>query len=126
MVFTYPDFYTDEDKALYDDLICRGKLLIGSKIPAQDEFLLDLSAKITINKFKGYESGDTPEEIEERMKIHRSYMDVKVVETPDNLPRPFQKSLEETYEEINKKPDDFDENFLVKKVDEMLDADCVN
>ena len=30
MVFTYPDFYTDEDKALYDDLICRGKLLIGT------------------------------------------------------------------------------------------------
>jgi len=53
MTFIYPETYTDEDKAIYDDMISRGQALIGKKLKKQDEFLLDLSAKITINQMKG-------------------------------------------------------------------------
>jgi len=53
----YPDTYSDEDKAIYDDLMSRGEALIGKKLSENERFLLDLSAKITINQLKGVTSG---------------------------------------------------------------------
>jgi len=57
----YPEDYTDEDKAVYDDLMARGELLIGKKIAKSDAFLIEMAVKMTINQMKGYVSPDTPE-----------------------------------------------------------------
>ena len=81
----YPSDYTPQDIAIYDSLIAQGSTMIGKKISKEDEYLLDLSAKITINKHKGISNNLTPEEIENIRKINKEVMKQQVHETPDNL-----------------------------------------
>jgi hypothetical protein len=81
----YPAHYTEEDIAIYDSLIAQGSTMIGKKISKEEEYLLDLSAKITINKHKGISNNLTPEEIENIRKINTEVMKQQVHETPDNM-----------------------------------------
>jgi hypothetical protein len=81
----YPSHYTEEDIAIYDSLIAQGSTMIGKKISKEEEYLLDLSAKITINKHKGISNNLTPEEIENIRKINTEVMKQQVHETPDNM-----------------------------------------
>lgn len=81
MKFVYPEGYNDEDKMVYDDLISRGRQLIGIKLQECDEFLLDLSAKITINKWRGYKNDFTDDEIKLMKQTHKDTSELGVVET---------------------------------------------
>jgi len=78
----YPCNYSDEDKAIYDDLLSRGETLIGKKLSENERFLLDLSAKITINQLRGYDSGYTTDQINDMKKIHKEMANAGVIETP--------------------------------------------
>ena len=80
----YPEGYNDADKAAYDDLITRGRQLLGSKINPKDEFLLDLSAKITINQWRGYDNNLSRDEIDNMKQLHRDMMNAGEI---NNLPR---------------------------------------
>jgi hypothetical protein len=91
---TYPSHYDDEDKANYDALISQGQALIGKKIAKCDEFLLDLSAKMTINKIKGYKTDLTEEEIFQQIKDHKQALkDIDII-TPEGLYEEGQNPLE--------------------------------
>jgi hypothetical protein len=81
----YPAHYTEQDIAMYDSLIAQGSTMIGKKISKEDEYLLDLSARITINKHKGISNNLSPEEIENIRKINTEVMKQQVHETPDNI-----------------------------------------
>ena len=81
----YPAFYDDEDKANYDALISQGQALIGKKLAKCDEFLLDLSAKMTINQIKGYKSDLNEEEIIEQMRNHKEALKDNAISTPEKL-----------------------------------------
>jgi len=83
MKHVYPESYNDADKAAYDDLISRGKQLLGSKINPRDSFLLDLSAKITINQWRGYDNNLSRSQIDEMKQIHRDMMNASEI---NNLP----------------------------------------
>ena len=78
----YPEHYSDEDKAIYDDWLSRGETLIGKKLSENERFLLDLSAKITINQLRGYDSGYTTDQINDMKKIHKEMANAGVIETP--------------------------------------------
>ena len=78
----YPEHYSDEDKAIYDDLISRGDVMIGKKLSENERFLLDLSAKITINQLKGYDSGYTTEEIADMKEAHKEMVQAGIIQTP--------------------------------------------
>ena len=106
MKFVYPDGYNDEDKMVYDDLISRGRQLIGIKLQECDEYLLDLSAKITINKWRGYKNNFSDDEIKSLQKMHKDTSQLGVVETKIN----------------DDNNDDIDVTFLTKKIDEMLEV----
>lgn len=80
----YPEHYSDEDKAIYDDLLSRGETLIGKKLSENERFLLDLSAKITINQLRGYDSGYSADEINDMKKIHKEMANAGVIETPSD------------------------------------------
>jgi len=91
---TYPSHYDDEDKANYDALISQGQALIGKKLAKCDEFLLDLSAKMTINKIKGYKTDLTEEEIFQQIKDHKQALkDIDII-TPEGLYEEGQNPLE--------------------------------
>jgi hypothetical protein len=81
----YRAHYTEQDIAMYDSLIAQGSTMIGKKISKEDEYLLDLSARITINKHKGISNNLSPEEIENIRKINTEVMKQQVHETPDNI-----------------------------------------
>ena len=135
MKVVYPENYNDEDKAIYLDLITRGKQLLGTEIGYDEEYLLDLSAKITINKMRGYDNGLSQEEVDEIKKIHKSNMS-GTFQTPSDMfyeglirteagtmEHPLMKKPEEVYKEHQTKPDDDDvieeadpDNYLVKQV----------
>jgi len=90
----YPSHYDDEDKANYDALIAQGQALIGKKIAKCDEFLLDISAKMTINKIKGYNTDLTPDEIIQQIKDHKCAMKDIDIKTPEGLYEEGQHPLE--------------------------------
>jgi len=144
----YPSDYNDELKAIYDDLYSRGMNLIGKKIKPDDEFLLDLSAKITINQMRGLDNNLTMEQIEEMKQTHKKNMLQSVHDTPpelylDGLMRtedgkvtrhPLDIPQEEIFDKTRIPPkdvqipepaeqesDDVDITILNTKIDEMLD-----
>lgn len=104
--YVYPDYYDDEDKANYDDLMSRGQALLGKKISYKEEYLLDMSAKITINQIKGYRNEMTHEEIREQMKLHSDALKENVVYTPENLYTEGEHPLEINKPLINQSYDD--------------------
>jgi len=110
MKTVYPDSYTEEDKAIYDDMILKGQALIGNKINKIDSFLIDLASKMTINQIKGISSSLSKEEIEETRNLHRLAMNTPFHETPidifENKEHPLSKPAEEFYEENMTKPID--------------------
>lgn len=125
MKTAYPEGYNDTDKAAYDDLISRGKQLIGSKINQNDEFLLDLSAKITINQWRGYKNDLSDEEIENMKKIHKESAQAGLIETPaelfyDGLQRTedgnvIEHPLHKSAEECNQEKLDYDERMRLSE-----------
>ena len=144
----YPSDYNDELKAIYDDLYSRGMNLIGQKFKPEDEFLLDLSAKITINQMRGLDNNLTMEQIEEMKQTHKKNMLQSVHDTPpelyeDGLMRtedgkvtrhPLDIPQEEIFDKTRIPPkdvqipepaeqesDDVDIKILNTKIDEMLD-----
>jgi len=90
----YPSHYDDEDKANYDVLIAQGQALIGKKLPKCDEFLLDISAKMTINKIKNYTNDLTEDEIKEQIKNHKNALKEQDIKTPMGLYQDGQHPLE--------------------------------
>jgi len=80
----YPAHYTEDDIANYDMLIAQGTNLIGTKL-RQDEFwVLELSAKMAINKHKGIDSELTQEEIDKLRELHEKTRKEGVFETPED------------------------------------------
>ena len=120
-----PSHYTDEDKALYDDLITRGDSLVGKKLNESETFLLDIAARITINQLRGYKDKCFhDEEIQKMKQIHQEFAKMGIIETPSDMfyddvimlsdGTSFKHPLsypEEYYNELNKtNPNDDDKN----------------
>jgi len=120
-----PSHYTDEDRAMYDDLISRGDAVVGKKLTKNETFLLDIAARITINQLRGYKDQCFDhEEIQEMKQIHTEFAKMGIIETPSDMfyddvirlndGSSFKHPLsypEEYYNELNKtNPDEDDKN----------------
>tara|TARA_B110000259_G_scaffold68569_1_gene80826 strand:- start:9848 stop:10228 length:381 start_codon:yes stop_codon:yes gene_type:complete len=81
----YPDHYTNQDKAMYDDMLSRGEALIGKKLMESERFILDLSAKMTINKMKGLSNNLTQDEVDEIKAIHKENSNTLNFTTPPDI-----------------------------------------
>ena len=134
--FNYPEDYTENDKATYDDLMSRGRQLIGVKFSESDMYLLDLATKITINQQKGFSNNLSDEEIQNIKdasevkvnKVHYTPADLyvdgfRVLEDGTRIPNPLLKSVEECYAERTTPPDDdkVKIDYINNKIDEMLE-----
>lgn len=134
MSVVYPENYDDEDKAVYDDLISRGRMLIGKKITKANEFMLDLAAKMTINQAKGYKPEMNDDEILEQMRAHKEALqDVDII-TPENMYEDGQHPLElnpKPYTEFNDKNESIESNesitnqeYIPEPANEAHPLDC--
>jgi glucuronate isomerase len=112
----YPDNYTEEDKAMYDDMMMKGEALIGKKINKMDAFLIDLASRMTINQMKGISSDLSIEEMEGVRMTHKNAMSQLVHETPDNLwegkEHPLNKTISDYYKDNIEKPEILDVQHL--------------
>jgi hypothetical protein len=121
----YPSHYSETDQAIYDDLLSRGETLIGKKLSENERFLLDLSAKITINQMKGYDSGYSEQEISEMRSMHKQMANAGIIETPPDkfyddmielsngttFKNPLSYPAEYYYEQNQQKPQNYDETM---------------
>lgn len=89
-----PDYWDAEDKANYYDLITRGQALLGKQVPHKDEFLLDMSARMTINQLKGYRDEKSEEEVRQQMESHKEALKHTHILTPDGMYEEGQHPLE--------------------------------
>lgn len=120
-----PSHYTDEDRAMYDDLITRGDAVIGKKLSENEIFLLDIAARITINQLRGYKDKCfDDQEIDQMKQIHTEFANMGIIETPSDMfyddvimlndGTKFKHPLsfsEDYYNELNKtNPNDDDKN----------------
>ena len=80
----YPIDYTEDDIANYDMLIAQAMNLIGTKLRPGEEWILQLSAKMAINKHKNIDSELTQEEINKLRELHEKTRKEGVFETPEN------------------------------------------
>jgi len=109
----YPEDYTDDDKAMYDDMISRGEALIGKKIAEKDKFLLDLAAKITINKMKGYSNNFTDEEINALKERHKETASAGIIETPPDI---FYQMLQNGGHPLNKPAEEYYKDNMTSNI----------
>lgn len=136
----YPEHFNDTDKSIYDDLINRGETLIGKKLTEHDRFLIQLSAKITINQMKGVKSGFSDEEIEDMKHMHKEMANRGVIETPPDkfydglielsdcttFENPLNKPAEHYYELSRTNPDEDDvilendaDNYIAEQMNKL-------
>ncbi len=124
MKSTYPDDYTDEDKAIYDDLFERGSRMIGKKLNKSDSFLIDLAIKATIFQMKGNKPQFTQEEIDDMKSLHQDFMKSGlIVETPSDIFYDGMLKNSETDElyphPLSKSEDEYYNDNLVENMDQL-------
>ena len=129
----YDEDWTDEDKAKYHELVNVGRGMIGKDIPKSNSFLVEMTARMTINQMKGKYSDLTNEEIDKIKRANKRAYSQLVHETPPNeyyysSNNPITWTDEELYDKTRVKPDDDDvikeedpDNYLVEQVDKMLE-----
>ena len=120
----YPVHYTEDDIATYDLLIAQGKNLIGTKLKPGEEWVLDLAAKMTINKNKGLDSELTPEEASKLRELHEKTRQQGVFETPkdymvDGIIYPTDGS--EPYENPLSKPQEYYNNLRLQPPKDVIE-----
>ena len=94
----HPEWMSDDDIAIYDQMISIGRLQIGKEIPANEEYLLHLSAIITLKQLKGMSLSLDSKEVAELKRIHlENFARDGVFETPPSSFYASALALKESY-----------------------------
>lgn len=133
----HPEWMSDDDIAIYDQMIAIGRLQIGKEIPANEEYLLHLASMITLRQMKGMVLEIDDPTIVELKRIHKEFQEKGLIhETPPNEFYASVVALKEKYisddvqaqiDEINASTSNLVIDEVVKKTsnieDEAPDAD---
>jgi hypothetical protein len=120
----YPADYTEDDIANYDMLIAQGTNLIGTKLRPGEEWILDLSAKMAINKHKGIDSELTQQEIDKLRELHEKTRKEGVFETPEDYMKDgwiYPTDNTEPYENPLNKPAEYYNNLRLQPPKDVID-----
>ena len=80
-----PDWATDDDRAIYDQMISIGRLQIGKEIGKNEEYLLHIASMITLKQMKGITLALDDPQVAELKRIHlESFNSGLIHETPPN------------------------------------------
>lgn len=124
----YPAHYNEDDIANYDMLIAQGTNLIGTKLKPGEEWILDLSAKMAINKSKGIDSELTQEEIDKLRELHEKTRKEGVFETPEDYMKDgiiYPTNGDEPYENPLNKSAEYYNDLRLKPPVNVLDPPAV-
>ena len=80
-----PEWATDDDRAIYDQMINMGRLQVGKEIGKNEEYLLHLSAMLTLKQLKGMTLALDSPEVAELKRIHiENFARDTTFETPES------------------------------------------
>jgi hypothetical protein len=129
----YDDDWNEEDIGKYHELVNVGRTMIGKDIPPSNSFLVEMTARMTINQMKGKYSNLTNEEIDKIKRANKRAYSQLVHNTPPNefyysSNNPINWTDEELYDKTRVKPDEDDvikeedpDNYLVEQVNKMME-----
>ena len=67
----HPEWMSADDEAIYDQMISMGRLQIGKEIGKNEDYLLHLSAMLTLKQLKGMTLALDSEEVAELKRVHQ-------------------------------------------------------
>lgn len=81
----HPSWMSDDDVAIYDQMISIGRLQIGKEIGKNEEYLLHIASMITLKQMKGMTLALDDPQVAELKRIHlESFNSGLIHETPPN------------------------------------------
>lgn len=131
----YPEWFNDDDVAYYDQMMALGRAQIGKEIGKNEEFLLDMSAIITLKQMKGMIVDIDDPSIIELKRIHKEHQEAGLIfETPESEWYESARVLKIPYlpDEVQKEMDELNantSNLIIEDkktsniADEAVDAD---
>lgn len=82
----HPEWMSDDDIAIYDNLICIGQAQVGKEIGKNEEYLLHISAMITLKQIKGMLVDVDDPTIAELKRIHKEFQEQGLIfQTPPDI-----------------------------------------
>jgi hypothetical protein len=79
----HPDWMSEDDIAIYDQMISMGRLQIGKELAKNEEYLLHIASMITLKQLKGMMLDLDDPTIAELKRIHKEHLDAGLIfETP--------------------------------------------
>jgi len=101
----HPKWMSEDDIAIYDQLMSMGRLQLGKELAMNEEFLLDLSAMITLKQLKGMMNELDDATIAELKRVHQEHLEAGLIfTTPVSEWYESARALEKPYlpEEVEK------------------------
>lgn len=77
----HPTWMSEDDISIYDQLLSMGKTQIGKEIGKNEEYLLDLSAMITLKQMKGMLVDIDDPAIAVLKRIHKEHFEAGLIHT---------------------------------------------
>ena len=109
----HPEWFNDDDVAYYDQMMALGRTQIGKEIGKNEEFLLDMSAIITLKQMKGMIVDIDDPSILELKRIHKEFQEKGLVfQTPPDEWYASAEALKKPYipDEVQKEMDELNAN----------------
>ena len=109
----HPEWFNDDDVAYYDQMMALGRAQLGKEIGKNEEFLLDMSAIITLKQMKGMIVDIDDPSIVELKRIHKEFQEKGLVfETPPDEWYASAEALKKPYipDEVQKEMDELNAN----------------
>ena len=75
----HEEWMSDNDIAIYDQMISMGRLQLGKELAKNEEYLLHLSAMITLKQMKGMVVALDDPAIDKLKKIHQEHLDAGLI-----------------------------------------------
>lgn len=114
---TYEEWMTEDDIATYDSMVSMGRTQLGKELAKNEEFLLHISAMITLKQMKGMLVDVNEEDIAKLKRIHKEHQEAGLIfETPSDEWYASAEALKKPYlpEEVQKEIDE--QNALTSNV----------
>lgn len=77
----HEEWMSEDDIAIYDNLISMGRLQLGKELPKNEEYLLHIASMITLKQMKGMLLDVNDETIAELKRIHKEHQEAGLIFT---------------------------------------------
>jgi DUF438 domain-containing protein len=77
----HPEWMSDDDIAIYDNLVCIGRSQLGKELARNEEYLLEIASMITLKQMKGMLVVIDDPTIVELKRIHKEHQEAGLIFT---------------------------------------------